>query len=63
MKAIVDVGKCQGHARCYAMAPNVFQLDEDGYNQTGETDVPPHQVDEARLGAASCPENAITLVE
>jgi ferredoxin len=63
MKILVDRDKCQGHARCYAMAPHLFVLDENGYNQTGETPVAPSYVEDARLGAASCPEGAITIIE
>lgn len=63
MKVFVDTAKCQGHARCYALAPNVFDINDDGYNITPETDVDPAYVDEARLGAESCPERAITIEE
>jgi ferredoxin len=60
MKIIVDHGKCQGHAMCCNYAPDIFELDDYGYNR-----VPPFQVsagnaDEARLAAAMCPEHAIT---
>jgi ferredoxin len=63
MKVIVATEKCQGHARCYAVAPDVFELDEYGYNQTAETDVAPELEAQARLGADSCPEHAIKTVE
>ena len=30
MKASVDSAKCTGHARCNAVAPQVFTVDADG---------------------------------
>ena len=31
----VDPDKCQGHARCNALAPELFQLDEFGHAGEG----------------------------
>ena len=31
MKAIVDLSRCSGHARCYGVDPELFQLDDIGY--------------------------------
>jgi ferredoxin len=63
VKVFVAAEKCQGHARCYAVAPDVFELDDDGYNQTAEADISPEQEAQARLGVESCPEGAITLAD
>lgn len=63
MRIIVDISKCSGHARCVAVAPNAFRLNDDGYNVTPETTVPPELEAEARRGARACPERAITIVE
>jgi ferredoxin len=41
MKLVVDHSKCQGHAMCYASAPNVFVLDDDGYNRMNPVIVDP----------------------
>lgn len=59
----VDTDRCSGHARCQALAPQVYELDELGYNVTPLKEVPPELEDAARRGAAACPEQAITLVE
>ena len=61
MKAVVDLTKCSGHARCYATDPELFQIDDLGYALRPEFDVPAGAEDKAREGAASCPERAITL--
>lgn len=63
MRVKVDTALCSGHARCVAKAPNVYRLNDDGYNETAEAIVPPGFEDEARRGALACPERAITLVE
>lgn len=63
MKVKVDVRKCQGHALCAAKAPEIFVLNDDGYNETPETIVPEGMEEKAKLGAESCPEGAIAIEE
>jgi ferredoxin len=31
MRIIVHRDRCQGHARCWAMAPEICELDDEGY--------------------------------
>lgn len=61
MKASIDLAKCSGHARCYMADPELFQLDDIGYALQSEFEVPVGDEDNARLGAATCPERAISL--
>lgn len=65
MKAKIDEKLCSGHGRCFALAPDVYELDDDGYNglRGRIIDVRPGEEDAARLGAESCPELAITLTD
>lgn len=65
MKVTIDAELCTGHGRCWTHAPDVYTLDDDGYNaERGATiDVPPGQEEAARLGARMCPERAITVLE
>jgi ferredoxin len=65
MRVKIDGEHCTGHGRCAKYAPNVFKLDDDGYNATrgGEIDVPAGEEENAKRGMKSCPEQAITLVE
>ena len=60
----VDPDKCQGHNRCKALAPDLFELDDFG-NATAVNDghVPPDGSEKARLAIANCPEFAIEIVE
>jgi ferredoxin len=60
----VNPARCQGHARCVAVAPELFALDELGNSHAiGGGTVPPDLADKARLAAANCPELAITVTE
>ena len=63
MKVRIDPERCQGHGRCYDLAPDVFSDDEEGYGQVpGDGVVPPGMEDQARLAVANCPERAIDLI-
>ncbi len=64
MRIHVDPDKCQGHNRCYAIAPELFELDDFGTShEVGDGTVPAGLEDRARLAAANCPEFAITIDE
>ena len=61
MKVHVDPDKCQGHNRCYAIAPELFDVDDLGQaHEIGDGEVPPAFEEKARLAAANCPERAIS---
>ncbi len=64
MKVRVDPDRCEGHARCHALAPELFEPDDFG-NATavGDGAVPPGMEGRARLAAANCPEYAVEIVE
>ena len=64
MRAQIDQARCQGHGRCYDLAPAVFGEDEDGYGTVlGDGTVPADREDDARLAEGNCPEAAVELVE
>ena len=64
MKVSIDRATCTGHARCAALGPEFYQLDDDGYNaMNGEVDVPAGLEQQARDGADGCPERALTISE
>ncbi|HEX3790619.1 MAG TPA: ferredoxin [Pseudonocardiaceae bacterium] len=63
MRVRIDHERCQGHGRCYDLAPDLFGEDEDGYaTLIGEGQVPEDRADDARLAAANCPERAIDVL-
>jgi ferredoxin len=60
----VDADKCQGHNRCYALAPTLFDVDDYGYaTEIGDGEVPAGLEDQARLAVSNCPEYAISIIE
>ena len=66
MKLTVRGDLCRGHGRCYTLAPDLLEDDDDeGYVTVRDQviDVPTNQVDLARNAAGSCPERAIRLIE
>ncbi|MFG7940493.1 ferredoxin [Streptomyces cacaoi] len=63
MRVRIDAAACMGHAQCEARSPELFQVADSGYNEMGEVEVPPGLEEAARLGAAACPERAITVLE
>jgi ferredoxin len=62
VKVRVDDAACEGHGRCYALAPDVFEADDHGHCIVV---LPEPATDDsraaARRGADNCPERAITV--
>jgi ferredoxin len=64
MKLQINPELCQGHGRCYDLAPGLFGADEEGYGQVlGDGIVPQDAERDASLAELNCPEQAIELVE
>lgn len=62
MRVQLDTDKCQGHNRCYALAPELFDVDDYGTAVLlVEGEIPSELEEKARLAAANCPEYAITI--
>ena len=57
---------CQGHGRCYTLAPQLLSSDDEGYVTISGGDpieVPEDMRELAEDVVGSCPENAITLTD
>ena len=62
MRVRVDSERCQGHNRCCAVAPELFEADELGNSKVrGDGTVPPALEAKAKLAVANCPEHAVRL--
>ncbi len=60
----VDAERCQGHARCLAFAPEVFDFDDEGYAFVPEENQRFAELPEnVRKAISSCPERAILVAE
>lgn len=64
VKMQINSERCQGHGRCYDLAPGLFGEDDEGYGTVlGDGVVPPGHEREALLAASNCPERAIDVLE
>ena len=64
MKIRFERERCQGHNRCYLLAPELFDVDDDGYAvPLVEGELTDEQMTKAQLAADNCPEYAIELIE
>lgn len=62
MKIHLDTAKCQGHGRCYSLAPELFDCDDLGTAVVLVTDdLDTDQLKKAQLAAGNCPEFAIVI--
>ena len=62
MKITYDRSACQGHNRCYMLASELFDTDDEGYAiLLGNGDVSAELEEKAQLAADNCPEFAITV--
>lgn len=61
MQLRIDADRCTGHGRCYSLAPDLFEPDDEGHGVVLHGgDVAPGQEENARRAVANCPEHAIT---
>ena len=64
MRVHVVEEKCQGHNRCYAIAPELFDVDDLGQaRELNGGEVPGELENKARMAVANCPEYAIEITE
>jgi ferredoxin len=62
MKVSVDHERCEGHGRCYSLAPELFEPDEIGNSQTKIAGKVPRNLEaKARRAEANCPERAVVV--
>jgi ferredoxin len=62
MRVEIDVAACCGHAMCTAIAPDVYQLNDEGYQYLASVEVPPELESDAVRAAASCPEQCLHVI-
>jgi ferredoxin len=60
-RVCVDADRCEGHGRCYTLAPDVFDADEVGHAVVLTEDVSGELEAQAVEAEQNCPEAAITL--
>lgn len=64
MKVSIDAERCQGHGRCFSLAPGIFGFDDLGSGVVlGDATLDHETLELARLAQANCPEHAIFIEE
>lgn len=64
MRIRIDQETCQGHGRCYALAPTLVEADEIGNGrEIGDGTVPLDMEVLAGKAQANCPEHAVIIEE
>ena len=61
VKIVLDAERCTGHGRCYSLAPELFDSDDDGHSVVIAPEVPAGLEAQARLAVDNCPESCISL--
>lgn len=59
----VDLNRCQGHARCWAFAPETFGIDEKGYAFVIPGREGSYDEENVRKAIKNCPERTISIRE
>jgi ferredoxin len=63
MRVLIDAERCQGHGRCYDLAPDLFGEDDEGYaTLVGDGHIPDDREADTHLAVANCPEQAIAVL-
>lgn len=58
----VDQSRCQGHARCYMLAPETFEIDEEeGFAHVVAGREQSYTEEAVRKAIRNCPERAIKV--
>jgi len=63
VKVHLERGKCAGHAQCFAIEPDLFPIDDEGYSILKDHTVSPDEEQATRSGVNACPEVALILEE
>jgi ferredoxin len=63
MKIKVDFDLCESNAMCEALAPDVFELDDDDFLQLNTDEVTDENRARVEQAVAACPRAAISIVD
>jgi ferredoxin len=59
----IDRARCCGHGRCWTVAPDLFEPDDDGEPMVLRPEIGSEDHEDAVLAAEACPEQAVLLKE
>lgn len=62
MKVAVDYGKCTGLGICESLAPEFFEVNDDGDLELLKEDIEPDEMQSVEEAVAGCPTEALRIV-
>lgn len=63
MKVVVDFDACESNAICQSLAPEVFEVRDDGYLYVLNENPPQTLRSDVEAAVRACPKQAISIVE
>lgn len=63
MKVVVDFDACESNAICQTLAPEVFEVRDDGYLYVLNENPPDSRRSDVEAAVRACPKQAISIVE
>lgn len=63
MKITLDSERCTGHGRCYSLAPELFDCDDEGHSILLHAEVPEGLGGQAWTAVQNCPEGCLGIVD
>ncbi len=62
-RVVIDFDRCEGQAQCMAVAPDIFQVDDDSWKTRLLRDPTEQDRDMVEEAARRCPQAAISLLD
>ena len=63
MKVKADYDLCEANAMCEALAPEVFEVDDDDNLNLHTDEITPDNEEHVRQAVAACPKAALAIVD
>lgn len=63
MRLTLDTERCTGHGRCYSLAPELFDSDDEGHSVLLHPEVPEGLEAQAWTAVQNCPESCLGIDE
>jgi ferredoxin len=63
VRIVLDSELCTGHGRCYTLAPELFDSDDEGHSVLLAVEVAEGLEAQAWLAVQNCPERCIAIEE
>jgi ferredoxin len=63
VRIVIHADRCEGHGRCYDLAPELIRPDAEGHAEliVMDGDVPSEFLEQATAAVRNCPERALSL--